>query len=194
MSSADPDETIAVVDSENAFVRWAPRADVHTERLFHRSVQVIVRDAAGRVLVQRRHPDKRTWPNAWDVSVAGHVDAQDYDQPIADARGDAVARAAAAAARRELAEELGVDAPVTRIGHWSPADRPGSYEHATLFLAHWSGPVTPAVAEIAEVRWVDHHQWSRLADTDRVTDQARALLAWAAADGWWPADTGDRAR
>ncbi len=46
------------------------------------------------VLLQRRSPQKWTWPNCYDISAAGHIDAG--EEPLA-------------AALRETKEELGID-------------------------------------------------------------------------------------
>ena len=69
---------IAVVDGANRFVRWEDRRTMHDEQLVHRSAHVVLFDTAGRLLVQRRHRDKQTYPLHWDVSCAGHVEESDY--------------------------------------------------------------------------------------------------------------------
>lgn len=104
MTAEPPDPTaIAIVDRDNRFLRWSDRDEVHRDRRPHRSVQILVFDSAGRLWIQRRHPDKQTCPSFWDVSASGHVEASDYlGGP--DERLDEVYRGVAA---RELAEELG---------------------------------------------------------------------------------------
>lgn len=56
-------------------------------------VHVCVFDRRGRLLVQRRAPEKFIWPNLWDVSVGGGVDAGETSRQGAE---------------REFREELGV--------------------------------------------------------------------------------------
>src|SRR4051812_13685106 len=55
------------------------RGLVHRDGDWHRSlhVWVVLREPGGgpRVLLQRRHADKDTWPRAVDVAVAGHYRA-----------------------------------------------------------------------------------------------------------------------
>ena len=55
-------------------------------------VHVCVFDGRGRLLIQQRTPQKLIWPNLWDVSVGGGVDAGEDSR-----RG----------AEREFREELG---------------------------------------------------------------------------------------
>ncbi|MCA9601390.1 MAG: NUDIX domain-containing protein [Myxococcales bacterium] len=143
---------VAEVDAQNRFVRWVSRATCHAERLPHRSVQVLLYDTAGRLVLQRRHPLKRTWADAWDVSASGHVEEPDYPDPARpdddlDAIYDAVAS-------RELEEELGVTAPLERLGAFGP--EPGvHYEHFVLYRGVHDGPYVAQPEEVAEVRVFD---------------------------------------
>ena len=62
-------------------------------RLRHRATFVVVRCSRGHVLMHRRSDTKDLWPGRWDLAVGGVVTAgEGYDD----------------AARRELAEEVGV--------------------------------------------------------------------------------------
>ncbi len=167
---------VAEVDAHNRFVRWVSRAVCHAERLPHRSVQVMLRDLEGRTILQRRHPDKRTWPDAWDVAASGHVEEPDYPDPSRpdddlDAIYDAVAR-------RELEEELGVVAPLERVGVFAP--EPGiHYEHFVLYRGVHGGPFVPQPDEVAEVRAFDARELAALLASDaRRTGSLEWLLAW----------------
>lgn len=153
------DEQIAVVDNENRFVRWESRRVVHEQRLLHRSVYVLVFDSQGRMLIQQRHGDKQTYPRHWDISVAGHVDADDYtlqagllrtpvDLSGMDTAG-ALDWAYWNAARRELSEELGIrTSAIVDVGHYGPDLYARNYEHTRLFTAHWNGSVIPQSSEV----------------------------------------------
>ena len=68
--------------------RSAPRAPGEYRMVVH----VCVFDRRGRLLIQRRAPEKFIWPDLWDVSVGGGVDAGETSR-----RG----------AEREFREELG---------------------------------------------------------------------------------------
>ena len=63
---------------------------------YHISVHVVIRDGAGRLLLQRRALEKEDWPGVWDLAAAA---------------GSALAgECSRDAAARELREELGVTA------------------------------------------------------------------------------------
>ena len=171
---------IGVVDPENRFLRWEDRETVHREQLTHRTIQVLLFDAAGRLLVQRRHPSKRTWPGAWDLSCAGHVEREDYPGGP-DGRLDEVY---AAAARREVAEELGVDTRLEEIGRFGP--RSGvHYEQARLYRGRWDGPIRPQEDEVAEVRWVSSDDLDALAREATVCPGATWFTRYARDRGHW---------
>jgi 8-oxo-dGTP pyrophosphatase MutT (NUDIX family) len=101
------------------------REEMRAGNLRHRAVYVLVVDAGGRLLVHRRADWKDVWPRRWDVAFGGVA---------------AVGEPPAENARRELAEEAGVTAPLERLGE-------GAYEddevrvRGDVFLARSTGPV-----------------------------------------------------
>ena len=46
----------------------------HRKGLFHATVHIWLFTSNGELLIQQRNPDKDTFPNLWDVSVAGHIE------------------------------------------------------------------------------------------------------------------------
>lgn len=73
--------------------RTKPRDAVHRDGDWHAAVNIFVLNPQNEVLLQRRAPNKDSYPNMWDLSCGGHVTAgEDYQT----------------AAIRELEEELGL--------------------------------------------------------------------------------------
>ena len=84
---------IQIVDENDRPVRAGTKQEAWDQGLFHRVVRIMIENDQGEVLLQLRAPDKDIFPDCWDNSAAGHVDAgEDYEE----------------AAYRELEEELGV--------------------------------------------------------------------------------------
>jgi len=141
VKETNPDELFDVVDHEDRVIAQAPRREVHARKLLHRAVHVLVHDADGRLFLQRRSPTKDTFPNCWDSSCSGHVDAgENY----------------VIAARRELGEELGWHdqtlplRPLLKL----PAGPETGYEFIEIFvLGPLSGPFELHPGEISEGRW-----------------------------------------
>ncbi len=84
---------IMVVNQDDVPIGSASLDEIHQQGLLHRIVFVIVKDHAGKILLQRRSEYVATYQNCWDVSAAGHVDEGEDYLP---------------AAKRELGEELGL--------------------------------------------------------------------------------------
>lgn len=112
------DEELDVVDERDEIVGSAGRDEIHRRRLLHRSVHVFLVDREGRIYLQRRAAWKREHPLRWDSSASGHVLKGEPYQ---------------AAAIRELAEELGIQAPVVPVLKVPASARTG-WEHSALFL------------------------------------------------------------
>jgi isopentenyldiphosphate isomerase len=169
---------IAVVDADNRFVRWTDKAEIHRARLVHRSVHVLLLDSRGRLVVQKRHAEKLTDPGRWDLSVAGHVEEDDYpggpDDDL-DAVYDAVAR-------REVLEELGVAPVLDRLGRFSP--EPGvHYEQIMLYRGTSDGPFRLQAEEVAAIRHVTPAELDALIASEPSTATLGWFSAWARGAG-----------
>src|SRR5262245_42062831 len=87
------DELVDVVDEDDRVLRRVSRAEMRRDNLLHRAVYILLQNGAGEWCVQRRRATKDGYPGYFDVTVGGVVGAgEDYDE----------------AARRELAEEVGI--------------------------------------------------------------------------------------
>lgn len=57
-------------------------------------VHICIFNKKGEMLIQQRQNTKKSWPNAWDITLGGGVQARENSRQ---------------AAKRELSEELGID-------------------------------------------------------------------------------------
>lgn len=136
-AGGDPAEQFAVVDEMDRVIGAAPRSEVHGNNLRHRAVHIFLFNGAGELLLQKRSRWKDRHPNLWDSSAAGHVGAgEEYD----------------ATAARELSEELGVTAELTRVAHL-PASAKTGEEFIWLYRGEHEGPFAPAWMEIDAVQF-----------------------------------------
>lgn len=172
--------TIAVVDHDNRFVRWASKVEVHRDRLPHRSVHTLVFDASGRLVVQQRHSEKLTYASHWDLSCCGHVERDDYPQGPDDQLDEVYLEVA----HRELTEELGVDAHLTLLGRFAPEEGL-HYEHFHLFEGAHDGPYTLQVEEVQAIRRLTPAEFDAMAaDPDALlTPLLIRTVAWLRTEG-----------
>jgi isopentenyldiphosphate isomerase len=170
---------VAVVDQENRFVRWTSRAEIHAARLAHRSVQVMLFDSRGRLVLQRRAETKQTYPGCWDLSASGHVEEPDYPDPSRP--DDALDAIYDAVAHRELEEELGVRAALTRLGAFAPLEGV-HYEHFVLYRGASDGPYLAQAEEVAAIRAFTPAEYDALlASGAPRTASLEWLVRWARA-------------
>ncbi len=133
----DAEEIFDVVDADDVVLRQATRGEVHAGRLVHRAVHVFVFNKRGDLLLQKRSSLKDLCPGLWDSSVSGHLDAgEDYP----------------AAARRELAEEMGISAEAEEIAKLAPSEETG-WEHVRLYRARHDGALRFPAAEVEAAVW-----------------------------------------
>ena len=104
---------------------------MRAQNLRHAATGVIVRDPWGRVYVHRRTATKDVYPSRWDFTAGGVVLA---DEDPLDA------------ARRELAEELGVTSDLEPLGEADYADPHTTYR-AFRYVTTWDGPIAPQPEE-----------------------------------------------
>ncbi len=127
-------EYFYVVDEEDNVIGKALREECHRNRLIHRSVYVFVLNDENKLFIQKRSENKDLYKGYYTGSATGHVDyGEEYDE----------------AARRELKEELGIEAPITRICKFkcfSDVER----EISALYLCRYNGPIRFDREEISE--------------------------------------------
>lgn len=169
-------EIVALVDERGVVVGRAPRSVVRRDNLLHAATAVLVRDPAGAIYVHRRSPEKDWCPSHHDAAAGGVL--LDGEAP-------------ADAARRELAEELGISGLELR-----PLPR-SHYEDATVrcvehcFEVTFDGTPVHADGEVVWGAWWTLEQLGeRLADAAwPFVPDTRSLLASLRAAG-----VGDYAR
>jgi isopentenyldiphosphate isomerase len=161
MAASAGEELVDIVDDHDMVIDTVPRARMRAERLQHRAVSIAVLGADGRLLVHRRAPDKDVWPGMWDIAAGGVVAAgEHYDD----------------AARRELAEELGVQADELEcLGEGRFRDESVALIGRGYRCVH-DGPFSFTDGEIAEVRWVNRDELDQLMATEPFVPDNIALM------------------
>jgi|TARA_B110000967_G_C18900435_1_gene574501 isopentenyl-diphosphate delta-isomerase len=121
----------------------------HQKGYFHATVHVWFYTPNGEVLIQKRNPNKETFPNLWDVSVAGHI---------------AFSEAPVLAAKREVLEEIGLpiqEKDLIEIGNSTHKNTHGAllidWELHHLFLCELADSdvvFNLQEEEVAAVKWI----------------------------------------
>ncbi|WP_110666346.1 NUDIX hydrolase [Salinicola halophilus] len=161
------DEQVQLVDSRNRPRGSAARRTMRRLACWHRATYVIVRNATGHICVQQRTLHKETYPGAFDLAAGGVVGAGEASLP---------------AARRELAEELGISGVRLDGGHTFRFAEDGLHAFGSVYWVHYDGALQLQASEVAAVRWLSLGQALAL---EAATPDTRVALALAARENGW---------
>jgi isopentenyldiphosphate isomerase len=92
------------------------KSEAHKKGLFHASVHIWIFDKHKNILIQKRATTKDTFPNLWDISVAGHISAG--ESPLTSAI-------------REVEEEVGITITENQL-HFIGTSKKRIKHHLTL--------------------------------------------------------------
>lgn len=82
------DEYIDILNEQGEITgKTCLKSEAHKKGILHASVHIWIFDKFKNVLIQKRAADKGTFPNLWDISVAGHISAG--EKPITSALREA---------------------------------------------------------------------------------------------------------
>ncbi|MBI4586363.1 MAG: NUDIX domain-containing protein [Planctomycetes bacterium] len=143
---ASPHEWVDLVDLENRILGKTTRAEVRSRNLLHRGVGILCLNSRGEVYVHRRTETKDVFPGLYDMFVGGVVvSGESYDE----------------AARREIAEELGIRGPAPEFlfTHLYQGDRNRAWIH--VYRAVWDGAIVHQKEEIAWGGWMPEEELPR---------------------------------
>lgn len=117
-------EMVDVIDEAGNTVGTVTRGEMRARRLPHRCVYILVFNRTGDLFVHLRTPTKDVYPSHWDVAVGGVLAAgETFDQ----------------GARRELQEELGINAELETLFPFRHADA-ATVVGALVYRAVHDGP------------------------------------------------------
>lgn len=132
-------EILDIIDDSGSICGAAPRNRVHGDKsLLHRVVHVLITDSIGRLLLQKRSPQKRVAPGRWDTSVGGHLD---FDETVE------------AALYREMKEELGISPGPQKFAYSYIHTNDFESELVYTYVCLHEGPFRPSPEEIEQVRF-----------------------------------------
>jgi isopentenyl-diphosphate delta-isomerase len=139
----DARETVVLVDEQDREVGLAEKLEAHRTGVLHRAFSVFVLSSRGELLLQRRAAGKYHSPGRWTNTCCGHPRP---GEPVA------------AAARRRLREEMGIDCELTRLGGFVYRAEVGGglleHEYDHVFAGRHDADPAPDPAEASEWRWI----------------------------------------
>jgi len=160
------EETVDVVDRDDAKIGTATRREVHKSGAWHRGIHVLVFNPRGKLLLQRRSAKKDKSPRALDLSVSEHAkEGESFEE----------------AAARGLREELGIEAaPLSRVLKFRMAYGPGDNMVSVLYRSEFGGTPRPDAYEVEGLVAVGAARLRSLVEGrgEELAPWARELLRW----------------
>lgn len=138
MASDPGEELVDIIDEQGNTIATVSRREMRGRRLPHRSTYVLVFNCRGELFIHLRTPTKDVFPGHWDVVVGGVL---------------AAGEAFAAGARRELLEELGVEAELVELFPFRYADARAVVQGMVFRVVH-DGPFRLQPEEIVRGEFV----------------------------------------
>jgi isopentenyl-diphosphate delta-isomerase len=142
--SSDAEELILVDENDQQLGAMAKASCHDGDGVLHRAFSIFLFDESGRLLVQKRAPDKRLWPGYWSNSCCSHP-----------RKGESMA----VATQRRLLDELNVRSELEFVYKFSYQAKFGDigseFELCSVYLGRSSGPVAANRSEISEARYLD---------------------------------------
>jgi isopentenyl-diphosphate delta-isomerase len=139
----DEDERVILVDADDAAIGTAGKLEAHERGELHRAFSVFIVNTGNELLLQRRAEEKYHGGGLWSNSCCGHP------RP---------GEGTAAAARRRLGEEMGIDCPLERVFSFTyRAEMAGGlteHEIDHVFVGRYDGEPRPDPREVGAWEWV----------------------------------------
>ena len=143
MTGSNDSDPVILVDANDVAIGTAGKLDAHRRGLRHRAISALVRNSKREFLLQRRNPAKYHSGGLWTNACCSH--------PLPD-------ETTAAAARRRLAEEMGITCDLTPmfVFHYNLPVPGGLIENEVVhvFGGQHDGPIKPDPAEVSEWKWI----------------------------------------
>jgi isopentenyldiphosphate isomerase len=155
------DEIVDVIDDAGNTVGVVTRRDMRARCLPHRSTAVLVFNTRGELFIHLRTPAKDVFPSHWDPAVGGVL-----------AAGETFAEGV----RREVREELGVEADVEELFPFRYADS-NTVARVMVYKAVHDGPFLLQPEEIVCGEFVPLAEVKRRATRQPFCPDGLAVLA-----------------
>lgn len=125
------------VDKNDNVIGLRPRDDFYTGKYIHRSSHLILFNSKNEILIQKRAPTKKWYPNLYTYSTSGGVQNESYKDCM----------------EREMKEEIGISIPIKYLFKYSSFDKIDK-AFRTVFVGKSDDKIKPDNREMTEIRWI----------------------------------------
>jgi len=142
--------------------RTMERGSVISDGDYHLVIHVCIFNSKGEMLIQKRQPWKKGWPNLWDITVGGSALAGEDSQ---------------AAAEREVFEEIGLRIDLANQRPHLTINFSAGFDDYYLIKHDINvDELSLQYEEVAAVKWASKEEVLRLIDKDEFIPYYRSLI------------------
>lgn len=162
------EELFDVFDRSGNYLGVKPKSFCHSNNpgVYHKPVWVWICNSKGEVLLQKRSPNKKWFPNRWDSSATGHVTA-----------GETMI----SGCQREIFEEIGLNLKEQDIKFVGEYVADAVWEIGQVYKAVADveiADMSVQVEEVAELKWVTFDELEKLIYTENFMPYDKAYKDW----------------
>ena len=144
-------ENVILVDAQDREIGTLGKVAAHSgQGTLHRAISVFLTDEKGRILMQKRHPEKLVWGGFWSNSCCTH--------PFV---GEATIDCATRRVREELGFSVHLRFHFKLKYHALFSDEHAEHELVSVYTGLVAGEPTIDPIEITEWRWIEPDQLAR---------------------------------
>lgn len=156
-------EALILVDSDDQELGSLDKSACHDgDGILHRAFSLFIFNDQGKLLLQKRAPDKRLWPDFWSNSCCSHP-------RVGESMSEAVVR--------RCEQELGFSTDLAFVYKFEYSaqfeDRGTEHELCSVFVGQHAGPLDVNTAEISDIQWMDAQTLDR-----ELADNGSAYTPW----------------
>lgn len=138
-------EELILVDELDREIGQSAKSDCHSGNgTLHRAFSIFIFNTRNELLLQRRSAEKPLWPDYWSNTCCSHP-------RVGESMDEAV--------NRRLAQELGIECPLTFMYKFKYHAQYGAvgaeHEYCWVYYGHYDGGINVNEREISEWRFVD---------------------------------------
>ena len=144
--------------------RTETREKCHKEGLWHKAVVAFIINSKEQVLLQKRSPNKKMWPNMWDIGVGGSALEGESPQD---------------AAHRETGEEIGYDMCFDDRRAFVTSNHGSCFDD--FFVVNQDldiNKLTPQPEEVSELMWADEAEILSMIDRGEFVPYNKSLISF----------------
>lgn len=145
-------ELISEVDKNDNFLGLREREEFYSGKHIHRAAQLILLNPENKMLIQKRSPKKRWYPDRYTYSVSGTVANESYE----------------ACMEREMLEEIGISVPFKKLFK-IPCILENKGAYHTVFSGRCSEEtaslIRPDPEEAVYIEWIELEELHRAVKT-----------------------------